>query len=119
MTTHAASATATCPRCQAPPTSCAANDSGRNTERMPCVIHFSGNSDAMVRIQSGMVEYWKKTPEMNCSTSATGVTTAGAPRPVRATDEKAIPHSVHAVIPSSATQPNVAHFCAVEGSGRS
>jgi hypothetical protein len=44
---------------------------------------------------------------MNCSTSATGVTTAGALRPVRASDENAMPHSVHAAVPSDATQRNV------------
>ena len=94
-------------------------ESGRNTERMPWVIHFSGNSEAMVRIQLGDAVYWKKTPEMNCRTSATGVTIAGAPRPDRAREEKAIPHSVHALIPSSDTQAKVTHFAAVEGTGRS
>src|SRR5690242_10942410 len=117
MITHAPRAIATCPSAHEPPTSRAANESGRNTERMPCVIHFSGNSDAMVRIQSGMLVYWKNTPEMNCSTSATGVTIAGAPRPVRASEENAIPHSVHALIPSTETHANVAHLAAVAGSG--
>src|SRR5687768_9117301 len=110
MTTHAASAIATWPSAQVPPTSRAANESGRNTERIPWHIHFKGKSEAMLRIQSGMLVYWKKTPEMNCSTRATGVTIAGAPRPVRAREEKAIPHRVHALMPSSDTQANVAHF---------
>ena len=52
----------------------------------------------------------KNTPEMNWSTSATGVTTAGALRPVRASEEKAIPHSVQAVTPSTPTQAKVSHF---------
>jgi hypothetical protein len=55
---------------------------------------------------------------MNCRISATGVTTAGALRPVRATEEKAIPHSVHAVIPSTETQAKVSQWSA-GGTGRS
>src|SRR3712207_7112415 len=39
--------------------------------------------------------------------SATGVTTAGALRPVRASDENAIPHSVQAVMPSTDTHRKV------------
>jgi hypothetical protein len=50
---------------------------------------------------------WKNTPEMNCSTSATGVTVADADRPLRARLDTAIPSSVHAAEPSAATQTNV------------
>ena len=60
----------------------------------------------------------KNTPEMNCRISATGVTTAGALRPVRASDEKATPHSVQAVMPSTDTHRKVSHFPAVSGRSR-
>ncbi len=56
---------------------------------------------------------------MNCRTSATGVTTAGALRPVRASEENAIPHSVHAVMPSSDTQAKVSQLVGGAGTGRS
>ncbi len=61
----------------------------------------------------------KNTPEMNWSTSATGVTTAEPLRAVRASDEIAMPHRVQAVMPSTETQPKVSHFAAVPGSVRS
>ena len=77
---------------------------------MPWHIHLSGNSAAMLCIHPGSSVNTKNTPEMNCSTSATGVTTAGALRPVRASDENAMPHSVHAVMPSRPTQANVSHL---------
>ena len=83
---------------------------------MPWHIHLSGNTDATCCIGLGSSVKTKNTPEMNCSTSATGVTTAGAPRPERATDENAMPHSVHAVMPSRDTQPRVSHLSAVRGS---
>lgn len=47
------------------------------------------------------------------------MTTAEPLRAVRASDEMAMPHRVHAVTPSIATQPKVNHFAAVPGRSRS
>ncbi len=86
------------------------SSSGRKTDRSPWHIHLSGNSAATCCIQVGRSVKTKNTPEMNWSTRATGVTTAEPLRAVRASDEIAMPHRVHAVTPSTATQPKVSHF---------
>ncbi len=59
---------------------------------------------------------WKKTPEVNCSTSTIGDTTAEAPRPFFGTTENASPSSVQQARPSSDTQTRVNHWNAVAGS---
>ena len=56
--------------------------SGRNTDRMPWQSHLSGKSAAICCIHGGISLYVKNTPEVNCRTSTTGETSAGAPRPV-------------------------------------
>ena len=66
----------------------------------------------MVCIHVGTWLNRKKTPEMNCSTSAMGVTIADADRPFLARLEIAMPSSVHAAEPSTATQTNVSHSAA-------
>ena len=90
-----------------PAGSCAARTSGRNTERRPCAIHLSGKNEAIVCIQVGTWLNWKKTPEMNCSTSAIGVTIADAERPFFARLETAMPSRVQDADPSTATQAKV------------
>src|SRR5947207_535446 len=87
-----------------------ANESGRKTERYPSAIQRSGNIDAVSWSHSGAVVNTKYTPEMNCSTSATGVTTAGAALALRATDENAMPNTELAATPSTVTQSQVSHL---------
>src|SRR5207248_5249402 len=58
----------------------------------------------------------KYTPEMNWRISATGVTTAGADLPVRATDEKALPRIEPTATPSTVTQSRVTQRCQSVGS---
>src|ERR1700712_3213753 len=82
---------------------------GRKTDRSPCAIHFSGKIDAAVCIQVGSELNWKNTPEVNCSSSATGVTVADADRPFLARLDSVIPSSVQAVAPSTDTQAKVNH----------
>ncbi len=81
--------------------------SGRKTDRMPWAIHFSGNRLRPDCIQVGSWSNWKNTPEMNCSTSTTGVTIADALFPLRGTEENATPQTAPEAVPSTNTQANV------------
>ena len=119
MTHHAPSTSATVPSSNEPPGSRAPKLSGRKTERSPWHIHLSGKIAATCCIQVGRLVKTKNTPEMNWSTSATGVTTAEPLRAVRASDEMAMPQSVQAVTPRTETQANVSHLAVVCGRSRS
>ena len=85
----------------------AAACSGRNTERIPWAIHFSGKNDAMTRIQSGTAVNGTYTPEMNCSTVNGSVITGVALAADRGTLLAAMPSSEQAAVPSTNTQANV------------
>ena len=86
------------------PASFIANESGRKTERIPWVSHFSGKTAAISCIHLGRSEKTKKTPERNCSTITIGETTADAPRPLLGTDENAIPSTVEQALPRMMSQ---------------
>ena len=81
ITVQITNTAAVIPNSNDPATSMAAAVSGRNTLRMACVSHFSGNNDANVCIHCGRSLKTKKTPEVNCSTRTTGETRAAAPLP--------------------------------------
>ena len=68
---------------------------------------MSGKNAATVCIQVGTWLNRKKTPEMNCSTIAIGVTIADAERPFLARLEMAMPRSVQAAEPRTVTQAKV------------
>ena len=91
-------------------TSCVANDSGRNTERIPWVSHLSGNNAANCCIQPGSWLKTKNTPLKNCKIITIGETTADAPRPLFGTTEKAIPRTVEQALPSRINQVKVSHL---------
>lgn len=76
---------------------------------------MSGNTEATVCIHAGSAKNAKNTPEMNCSTSTTGVTTAVAERPERGSDENATPHTAPAAHPSTNTHANVVSRVAASG----
>ena len=84
---------------QFPATSRAAKESGRKTERIPCVIHFKGKIAATCCIHAGRLVKMKKTPLKNCKMMTTGETTADAPRPLFGTLENAIPKIVEQALP--------------------
>ena len=68
---------------------------------------MSGKTAATVCIQVGIWLNWKKTPEMNCRSSANGVTMADAERPFLARLDSAMPSSVQDADPSTVTQAKV------------
>ena len=96
-------------------TSCEANESGRNTERMPCVNHLSGKSAAKCCIQPGNWLNTKNTPLKNCKIITIGETTADAPRPLFGTTENAIPSTVEQALPNKINQVKVNHLLACVG----
>ena len=91
-------------------TSCPANESGKNTERIPCVSHLRGNIAAICCIQGGSWVKIKKTPLKNCKMITMGETTADAPRPLFGTIENAIPSDVEHALPSKSNQVKVIHL---------
>ena len=97
-------------------TSCAANESGKKTDRIPWVNHLSGKIAAKFCIQEGNWVKTKNTPLKNCKMMTIGETTADAPRPLFGTTEKAMPKIVELAIPSTIIQRNVSHFSPVAGS---
>ena len=104
---HAPRTRAVRPSSQLPAGSAAAIASGRKTERSPWAIHLSGKNAATVCIHEGISLNWKKTPEMNCSSNANGVTVAYADRPFLARLDSAMPSSVQDADPRAATQAKV------------
>ncbi len=97
------------PCSQEPAGSSAAACSGRNTERIPWAIHFSGKNDATARIQAGTTVNGTYTPEMNWSTVNGSVITGMALAADRGTLLAAMPSSVQAAVPRTNTQANVHH----------
>src|SRR6056297_3306124 len=102
-----ASTIATIPSCQEPPGSLAANESGRNTDRIPSAIQRSGNSDAICWSPVGSSPNWNQMPEMNCNATNGKVTTADAERGSVTIVEIAIPSSTADVRPSRNPHENV------------
>ena len=98
------------PCSQLPAGSSAAACSGRNTERIPWAIHFSGKNDAMTRIHSGTTLNGTYTPEMKFSTVNGSVITGVALAADRGTLLAAMPSSEQAAAPSRNTQANVHHL---------
>ena len=84
---------------------------GRNTDRIPWAIHLSGKIEAMACIQPGSSAKAKKTPEMNCRISTTGVTTVGAARPDLGTEANAMPSAVPAAVPITTSHSNRTSGC--------
>ena len=76
------------------PSACPGTATSRGRRAANCCIHGGSSS------------YWKKTPEVNCRTSTTGETRAGAPRPVLTRLEKATPSSVQQTSPRMLSQVN-------------
>ena len=103
------------PSSQLPATSWVANDSGKNTDLIPWVSHFSGNNAANCCIQIGSWLKTKKTPLKNCKIITIGETIAEAPRPLLGTTEKAIPKTVEHALPKMIIQVKVIHFADVVG----
>ena len=97
------------PISQFPATSWEAKSSGKNTDRIPWVSHFSGNSAANCCIQVGSEVKTKNTPLKNCKIITIGETTADAPRPVFGTTEKAIPKTVEQALPRIINHVKVHH----------
>ena len=80
---------------------------GRNTDRRPCAIHFSGKTAATRCSQGGTLVNGMNTPEMNSSTTTGRVMTGDALRAERGTLLTAMPSSEHAAQPSMQTQAKV------------
>jgi hypothetical protein len=119
MITHAASTRAVRPCSHAPATSAAAACSGRNTERIPWVIHFSGNNAATCCIHPGSSGKAKKTPEKNCRTTANADTAVVTDVALPGRVDAATPSTVPASAPSASTQAKVSQRPASVGSGTS
>ena len=100
---------------QLPATSAAAKESGKKTDRIPWVIHLSGNIAATCCIQAGRSVKTKKTPLKNCKMMTTGETTADALRPLLGITEKAIPSEVDAALPRIMSQVKLNHFAGSVG----
>ena len=98
-----------------PATSRSANESGRKTERIPCVIHLSGKIAATCCIQPGKSVKTKKTPLKNCRIITTGETTADAPLPLLGTAAKAIPRAVDAALPKIMSHVKTNHLYGSDG----
>lgn len=99
--------------------SCAANESGRNTNRIPWVNHFRGNIAAKRCIHSGSCVKTKKTPLKNCKIITTGDTISDALRPFLGIAEKAIPKTVVVAVPRGTSQRKVSQRVLWVGSANS
>ena len=117
MITQARSTRAILPCSQLPATSAAAAPSGRNSERIPCVSHFSGKTAATCCIHPGSSEKAKKTPEKNFSTIAKAAMAVPTEAAVPRSAEAAMSNTVPARQPSAATHTNVTQSAGAAGSG--